>query len=110
MPVHVKDHIELIQPTLHFNPRPSPNYGGLGSASYGPGPKQAEANVEGVSPDSLETCDQYMTLACLRALYSIDYTPVCTDKNTFGVGKSKTALISNYKLTIRQLNLRLNLS
>lgn len=35
---------------------------------------------------SLENCDTMITPDCLRALYSVNYTPVATDKNTYGIG------------------------
>ena len=37
---------------------------------------------------SLDNCDQYMTLECLRTLYSIDYTPEVPQLNSFGIGVS----------------------
>lgn len=37
---------------------------------------------------SLNNCDQYMTPECLRALYSIDYTPQVPRRNSFGIGVS----------------------
>lgn len=35
---------------------------------------------------SLENCDTNITPDCLRALYSVNYTPVATDRNSFGIG------------------------
>jgi tripeptidyl-peptidase-1 len=37
---------------------------------------------------SLHNCDQYITPECLRALYSIDYTPQVPRRNSFGIGVS----------------------
>jgi tripeptidyl-peptidase I len=89
IPAHLQSHVDLIRPTVHFNHRPSPSYaldkraGGLGAAE-GVGPKMSSKKP--TSHASLDTCDTMITLDCLRALYDIDYTPVYTDKNTFGIG------------------------
>jgi hypothetical protein len=43
-----------------------------------------------------------ITLDCLRALYSIDYTPVATDRNSYGIGQSPVGLsimMIGYSLT-----------
>ena len=42
---------------------------------------------------NLEHCDEQITLDCLRALYNISYTPVATDKNTFGIRESATSRV-----------------
>lgn len=89
VPAHVKEHIDLIKPTVHFNHRPSPKFGGLGSPTLRPGPKKSNKQVK--TPPSLENCDENITLDCLRALYSINYKPVETKKNTFGIGKLETS-------------------
>ena len=36
---------------------------------------------------NLANCDETITLDCLRALYSVNYTPVSTAHNTYGIGK-----------------------
>ncbi|TFK74740.1 subtilisin-like protein [Pluteus cervinus] len=87
VPEHIQPHIELIKPTVHFNHRPNPHQkfkrdGVLGSPGFN-GPKKSAAHVT-ITP-TLETCDQMITLECLRALYDFNYTPVATDKNTFGI-------------------------
>lgn len=84
MPAHVSEHIDLIRPTVQFNHRPSPKAGGLGLPSSKNGPKKSSKEVR-ITP-SLETCDEFITLDCLRALYNVDYTPVSTHKNTYGIG------------------------
>ncbi|KJA23283.1 hypothetical protein HYPSUDRAFT_54467 [Hypholoma sublateritium FD-334 SS-4] len=95
VPAHIKEHIEIIKPTVHFNHRPSPKVltrlnrragPNLGSPSVhtGSGPKQGpEAHVR-ITPN-LANCDQFITPDCLRALYSINYKPVATKKNTYGI-------------------------
>ncbi len=89
-PAHIKEHIEIIKPTVHFNHRPSPKVStklhrragpNLGSPSVhtGSGPKQApDAHVR-ITPN-LANCDQFITPDCLRALYSINYKPIATKK------------------------------
>ena len=49
------------------------------------GPKTNGAKVT-ITP-ALENCDELITPDCLRALYSVDYTPVATAKNSYGIGK-----------------------
>ncbi|KAL0565190.1 hypothetical protein V5O48_016840, partial [Marasmius crinis-equi] len=56
---------------------------GLPSSSKFHGPKVAA--VPDFTSPSLDNCDQLITLYCLRALYNIDYTPVATDRNTYGI-------------------------
>ncbi|KAI0823960.1 subtilisin-like protein [Trametes gibbosa] len=92
VPEHVREHIDLIQPTVHFLHRvPTPDrikkrsigeFGKLEAAIHG-GPK-TNGQKATITP-GLEHCDEQITLDCLRALYSIDYTPQSTDKNTFGI-------------------------
>ncbi|KAH9850152.1 subtilisin-like protein [Lenzites betulinus] len=92
VPEHVREHIDLIQPTVHFLHRvPNPDriqkrstgeFGKLEAAIHG-GPKTNGQKATIAS--GLANCDKQITLDCLRALYSIDYTPQSTDKNTFGI-------------------------
>ena len=89
MPRQLRQHIDLIKPTVHFNHRPAPNAllkrtGGLGQPFSGSGPKKSNKPVK-ITP-SLANCDQIITLDCLRALYKINYIPCSTHKNTFGIG------------------------
>ncbi|KAF8895255.1 subtilisin-like protein [Infundibulicybe gibba] len=83
-----QEHVDLIKPTVHFNHRPSPKLkakrgGGLGMPSSSTGPKKSTAEVT-ITP-SLANCDKMITLDCLRALYAVDYTPVSTSKNSYGI-------------------------
>ncbi|TFK40518.1 subtilisin-like protein [Crucibulum laeve] len=90
VPAHLSKHIDLIKPTVHFNHRPSPQSktlhkrsGGLGATSARPGPKKSNKKVS--SSTSLDTCDQFITLDCLRSLYNIKYKPLATAKNSYGI-------------------------
>ncbi|THH07970.1 hypothetical protein EW146_g9146 [Bondarzewia mesenterica] len=91
VPKHIQEHVDLIKPTVHFNHRAAGEPAGLGkrsagklgnpSSSTGPKTNGKKAKV----PTSLETCDQFITPDCLRALYNIKYNPVSTNKNSFGI-------------------------
>ncbi|KAF9561788.1 subtilisin-like protein [Agrocybe pediades] len=88
LPAHVRDHIDLIRPTVQFNHRPSPlavhkRFGGIGMPSARTGPKKKDQKVT-ITP-SLSNCDENITLDCLRALYNVNYKPVATDKNSYGI-------------------------
>lgn len=96
VPEHVREHIDLIKPTVHFIHAPvtssTPNLNtrslvNLGMPAMGPGPKTTGKKVTAVPQAGVANCDEMITLDCLRALYSIDYTPVATDKNSFGIGE-----------------------
>ena len=89
VPEEVREHIDLIKPTVHFLHRvPTPDQ--LQKRSF----ERPSTHIKTMPktdgsladvPPNLANCDQLITLDCLRALYSIDYTPVSTDKNTFGI-------------------------
>ncbi|KAM5536931.1 hypothetical protein V8D89_009478 [Ganoderma adspersum] len=89
VPEDIREHIDLIKPTVHFLHRvPTPNQlqkraFERPSTHIKTGPKTDGSLVD--VPPNLANCDQTITLDCLRALYAIDYTPVSTDKNTFGI-------------------------
>ncbi|KAH0586015.1 hypothetical protein H2248_007292 [Termitomyces sp. 'cryptogamus'] len=88
VPAHVQPHVDLIKPTVHFRHRPVSNQFNkrsmnLGAPSRTRGPKLSNQKIE--ETPSLANCDKMITLDCLRALYSVDYTPVATDKNSYGI-------------------------
>ncbi|KIK70403.1 hypothetical protein GYMLUDRAFT_32410 [Collybiopsis luxurians FD-317 M1] len=91
VPAEIREHIDLIKPTVHFNHRPSPKStskfkraGNLGKPSSSTGPKKS-ANARPVPP-SLANCDKMITLDCLRTLYDVpDFKPVSTHKNSYGI-------------------------
>lgn len=58
----------------------------------GTGPKTNGAKVT-ITP-TLENCDETITPDCLRALYAVNYTPVATDKNSYGIGVFYVALVT----------------
>ena len=55
---------------------------------------------------SLENCDAEITPDCLRALYSINYTAVATQNNTFGVGEFLPPIKLLIAETVFQSNFR----
>jgi len=107
LPEEVQPQVELVTPTVHFDapiPRPrqespqlrrrasnvKPVSGaaksiGKPSSLNGPklSPDHSSGRVQGLG--ELDTCDQAITPACLRALYNIAYTPKAAAKNTFGI-------------------------
>ncbi|KAF9046284.1 subtilisin-like protein [Panaeolus papilionaceus] len=90
VPAHVKEHIDIIRPTVHSNQRlPSSHRlerrtGGLGKPSIFNGPKRASSQAVRITPN-LENCDQFITPDCLRALYDIKHKPIATNKNSYGI-------------------------
>ncbi|KAG6875123.1 hypothetical protein C0992_005137, partial [Termitomyces sp. T32_za158] len=88
VPAHVQPHVELIKPTVHFRHRSVSNRFNkrgmnLGAPSVAQGPKLSTKKIDKAL--SLSTCDEFTTLDCLHALYSVNYTPVSTDKNSYGI-------------------------
>lgn len=91
VPEHVREHIDLIKPTVHFNHRAGSEPArmrkrttdklGYPSSFNGPKTTGKKPNVK----PSLDTCDQFITPDCLRALYNINYKPVSTQKNSYGI-------------------------
>ncbi|KAH7883232.1 peptidase S8/S53 domain-containing protein [Phlebopus sp. FC_14] len=92
LPSHIAPHVDFVTPTVHFDAkltRRSEDEDGeparaIGQPSYGSKPKTTGTLAAAVALD-LSTCDQYITLDCLRALYGLNYTPVATDKNSYGI-------------------------
>ncbi|KAH9953955.1 subtilisin-like protein [Russula dissimulans] len=91
LPEYIREHVDLIKPTVHFLHRVPDDPAvlrkrsmvNLGDPSSFNGPKTNGATVTGAL--SLATCDTYTTLDCLRALYSIDYKPQVPDQNSMGI-------------------------
>ncbi|KAG6902424.1 hypothetical protein C0995_000350 [Termitomyces sp. Mi166 len=102
VPAHVQPHVDLIKPTVHFQHRPvSSRFNkrglNLGAPSLTRGPKLSNKKIEKTL--SLATCDEAITLDCLRALYSVDYTPVATDRNSYGIGGVNVHLLPRSPVT-----------
>jgi tripeptidyl-peptidase-1 len=93
VPSHLTPHIDLITPTVHFNHRvPSRSTPAhkrqLGKSNIHSHLKGMRPLVKPLAgPDDLSNCDAQITPACLRALYNVDYTPVATAQNSYGIGE-----------------------
>ncbi|KAL5524259.1 hypothetical protein ACEPAF_9399 [Sanghuangporus sanghuang] len=90
VPNHVREHVDLIMPTVHFKRSISVTSKHKRQSGLKPeinshlrGPMRLSSSVT-ITPE-LENCDEIITPACLRALYSVNYTPVATDRNTYGI-------------------------
>jgi len=97
VPDYIRKHVDLIKPTVHFihrfpdDPavhRKRSNIK-LGAPSPSNGPKTNGATV--TVPLSLDNCDKFITPACLRALYSIYYTPIVPHRNSYAIGAFSSA-------------------
>ena len=82
--------MDLVNPSIHFDAI-------LGRRGSGAKPaKTIGLPGVGISPKTtgnistilsrLENCDEMITPNCLRALYDLNYTPLSTKRNTFGIG------------------------
>ncbi|KAF8990005.1 subtilisin-like protein [Cyathus striatus] len=78
VPAHVREHVDIIRPTVHFNHKPFPK-----RKLEKRGPKKSSKQVK-ITP-SLENCDEFITPDCLRALYNFNYKPIATKKNSYGI-------------------------
>ena len=58
----------------------------IGQPGAGISSPKTAGTVSGIIGE-LEQCDEYITPICLRTLYGLFYEPVCTDKNSFGIGQ-----------------------
>jgi hypothetical protein len=96
VPSHIRDHIDIILPTVNFDSKVLPRENSQSLARRA-GRKGASispfAKTDGRKPmdndnpaDSLANCDVNITPACLRALYNFHYTPVATHLNSYGIG------------------------
>ncbi|KLO15522.1 subtilisin-like protein [Schizopora paradoxa] len=99
VPHHVKEHIDLIIPTLHFDAK-------INAVAPKRMAKRDSVPVEGAARNvgkpgvglnptttgkvskilgQLENCDSQITPDCLRALYEVVYKQVATEKNSYGI-------------------------
>lgn len=111
LPEGLHPHVELIMPTLllaHSDPGTPTHFSlerrqfddsniqpgllrSLGSPSSDSLPKLKGPFTgfsKSTSGSDLATCDEAITPDCLRALYNIQYKPVATHENTFGIGRA----------------------
>ncbi|KAG9312126.1 hypothetical protein JVU11DRAFT_7414 [Chiua virens] len=89
LPENVAPHVDFVTPSICFDAKltrrdstePARSVGQPGS---GNGPKTT-GKLNAPLPTDLSTCDEYITLDCLRALYGLEDTPSSTPMNTFGI-------------------------
>jgi tripeptidyl-peptidase-1 len=85
VPAHVQEHIDLIKPTVQFNPHAAAPRGKKRAINR-PSTTLKTNGVKVTKPAStLSNCDNIITPDCLRALYNFHYTPRETKKNSFGI-------------------------
>ncbi|KIJ52628.1 hypothetical protein M422DRAFT_43457 [Sphaerobolus stellatus SS14] len=112
VPLHIHPHIEIIMPTLLISHTDigspmhhslalrddapstepgllrnlgSPTSDSLPKLKPGPSITPLTTSIAGATGSDLTTCDVNITPDCLRALYNINYKPISTKKNTFGI-------------------------
>ncbi|KDQ18022.1 hypothetical protein BOTBODRAFT_171713 [Botryobasidium botryosum FD-172 SS1] len=94
VPPAVKDHVDFITPTLHFDVpltkrddsahTTMPKAFGVGVPGRSAVQLRRGAAVETIFT-GLNNCSKQITPACLRELYKIDYSPVIKEKNSYGI-------------------------
>jgi tripeptidyl-peptidase-1 len=89
VPAHIQEHIDLIKPTIQFNPHAAAPRGKKRAVNH-PVSTLKTNGVKVNKQATLSTCDEIITPDCLRALYNFHYTPRETEKNSFGIGASIT--------------------
>ncbi|KAK7001799.1 serine protease S53 [Favolaschia claudopus] len=86
LPVHIREHIDLIKPTIQFDHRvAAPKRLKKRHVQPSTNVKTNGVTVSSKTKMSLDNCDEIITPDCLRALYNFHYTPRETKKNTFGI-------------------------
>jgi tripeptidyl-peptidase-1 len=97
LPEHIRPHVELVMPTVHFDAviRRRDSNGSaakIGQPGYGHGPRSGGTiDIHAETQDeanSVDRCDVAITLACLRRLYGIpdSWQPKAADRNSLGIG------------------------
>lgn len=102
VPSHLREHIDIISPTVHFDarihprsdgdeqstqqtfPNKSPGMPGSGSLPKG-GFLMDMDNSNPKDMNDLKNCDSYITPACLRALYQVPVNKAANKANSLGV-------------------------
>lgn len=95
LPEHVQQHVDFVTPSVHFDTKLTRRSGdqgaaqarGIGHPGIGIATPETGGTVSGVNGE-LDECNEYITPICLRTLYDLFYTPVATNKNSYGIGQS----------------------
>ncbi|KAG9941557.1 subtilisin-like protein, partial [Aureobasidium melanogenum] len=97
LPKHLKDHIDFVTPSLHFDTRVTerkkvekrdvtPNTGKqIGQPSSGSTPVLGQWINKSQFITQLEQCDEQITPNCLKALYQIPKSTGKSVKNSYGI-------------------------
>ncbi|KAJ7093316.1 subtilisin-like protein [Mycena belliarum] len=102
VPEHVRRHVDLITPTVHFTASRMKHAAVARGTRLNPGTKPAPVSKPVPLPKplthavpmgtttqqflDLSKCDKHMTPVCLRALYGLNkYTPSQTARNSYGI-------------------------
>ncbi|OSX61657.1 hypothetical protein POSPLADRAFT_1040138 [Postia placenta MAD-698-R-SB12] len=102
LPEHVAKHVDIVTPTLHFDVKPklgAPQEVALdkrdgvssdvsahavGQPGFGVSFPKTTGTI-GTIFNELENCDEQIVPDCLRVLYSFEYIPFATDKNSIAI-------------------------
>ncbi|KAG6375597.1 peptidase S8/S53 domain-containing protein [Boletus reticuloceps] len=89
LPAHIAPHVDFVTPSVHFDAKltrrdSSEPARSIGQPGTGVGPKTS-GKLEAAIPNDLSTCDQYITLDCLRALYGVEVTVPSSRSNSYGI-------------------------
>ncbi|KAK4545784.1 hypothetical protein LTR36_002738 [Oleoguttula mirabilis] len=103
VPSHLKEHIDLVYPTVHFDAKLKPrdasrsmdkrdDIPGIGKGIGKPGSGSLPKGGWGIGnhhhhklQENLTYCDEYITPDCLRELYKIPTEKKANSKNSYGI-------------------------
>ncbi|KAI1823255.1 peptidase S8/S53 domain-containing protein [Xylaria intraflava] len=83
LPANIQPHIDFVSPTIQFDARLGTATGRV-ARKDSLSPKTKAVKVNQVS-DGLDTCNQVITPACLRAIYGIPETGEAVEGNSYGI-------------------------
>ena len=97
LPAHIAPHVDFVTPSVHFDAKLTRRDStqparAIGQPGSGNGPKSG-GKLQGAVPSDVSTCNEYITLDCLRELYGLEYTPNATGSNSYGIGRRIIGLI-----------------
>ncbi|KAG9312092.1 peptidase S8/S53 domain-containing protein [Chiua virens] len=89
LPENIAPHVDFVLPSVHFDAKLTRRDSieparSIGQPGAGVGPKTA-GKLTSALPTDLSTCDEYITLDCLRALYGLEDTPSSHSLNSYGI-------------------------
>ena len=100
MPYDIREHVDLIKPTVHFRHHVPNDPASLRKHSNPILGNKRSLNGSYVCklPDltSLERCDEFIHPKCLQTLYSMQYTPKRPKNNSYGIGALSFVELAQY--------------